>query len=80
MIRTKLSDRVKKASAAALSQMEEDAKNWENEVRRLQAMLPKEATRDKLKNKEIPALDQQLADEESKLQEASKEAESVGTL
>lgn len=43
-------------------------------------MLPKEATRDKLKNKEVPALDQQLEEEESKLHEASKEAESVGTL
>lgn len=47
--------------------MQEEAKEWEEEKNRLQALLPVEVTRDTLKATEIPALEEQLKKLEAKL-------------
>lgn len=47
--------------------MQEEAKEWEEEKNRLQALLPVEVTRDTLKATEIPALEEQLRKLEAKL-------------
>ena len=47
--------------------MQEEAKEWEEEKNRLQALLPVEVTRDTLKATEIPALEEQHKKLEAKL-------------
>ncbi|KAF9518196.1 hypothetical protein BS47DRAFT_1338452 [Hydnum rufescens UP504] len=58
---------IQNASAVGLSQLREDTKTWENELRGLQAVLPKDAAPDKLENRELPALGQQNQNQISKL-------------
>lgn len=72
-----MAKRLAKAEEASLEELKKDIKWCEDSVRSLQALLPKEAARDRLKSEEVPALEKRLADEESKLEEASRSAETV---
>jgi hypothetical protein len=54
-----------------------DLEYWEGEVGRLQKLLPVQANRDALKAKEIPSLEQQIKEDENKVEEASALAEKV---
>lgn len=72
-----MAKRLEKSSEDALDGLKNDIRWCEDHVRSLQALLPKEAARDRLKSQDIPALEKQLADNESKLDAASKRAESV---
>lgn len=72
-----MNKRLEQSSAEMLNSVKQDVEYNENRVRSLQAFLPKEATRDQLKTKEIPALEKQLAEQESLLEQASREAEQV---
>lgn len=69
--------RLEKSSQAALDALKNDIQWSEEQVRTLQTFLPKEAARDQLKSKEVPALERQLGEAESKLEAASKDAEQV---
>jgi hypothetical protein len=72
-----MNKRLEKSSQQALDSLKEEVQWSENHVRTLQALLPKESARDQLKGVEVPALEKQLAEEESKLDAASKDAERV---
>lgn len=51
---------------AALEAFEDEAKEWEAEIKRLQGLLSVETTRNSLKTQEIPQLEKQIvADEDS---------------
>jgi hypothetical protein len=56
---------------------EEEMKEWEEELKRLQGLLPLEADRNKLRDGEIPALDQQIREVEETLPGLAKTAELV---
>lgn len=72
-----MAKRLELSSQGALDTLEEEIRWSDERVRSLQSLLPKEASRDRLKSHEVPALEKQLAAEESKLEEASKLAEVV---
>jgi DNA repair protein RAD50 len=50
---------LKKATSEKLEEMEEDVRNWEGEVSRLQQLLPLQITISRLRQTDIPALDKQ---------------------
>lgn len=72
-----MAKRLEKSSQDALDALKTDIRWCEDQVRSLQALLPKEAARDRLKNQDIPALEGRLGENESKLDAASKQAEAV---
>jgi hypothetical protein len=75
-----MAKRLEKSSQDSLDALKTDIRWCEERVRSLQALLPKEAARDRIKTQDIPALEKQLAENESKLDPASKRAETVDIL
>ena len=55
-------------------------RGWEDELKRLSELLPQEAMRDSLKNREIPALEEELKSSESSLPKAVKVKEEVSKI
>jgi hypothetical protein len=72
-----MAKRIQISSQRALDGLRNDIRWCEDRVGSLQALLPKEAARDRLKSQDIPALGKQLVESESRLDAASKRAESV---
>ncbi|GJJ13191.1 hypothetical protein Clacol_007442 [Clathrus columnatus] len=70
-----LKDQIKKTSQANVEDVNNELKEWETELARLQELLPIETARDRLKNVEIPALEQQKIAQEALLPEASTAVE-----
>ncbi|PAV16910.1 dna repair rad50 [Pyrrhoderma noxium] len=62
-----LTKEIEQSTPEVQAEMQEEAKEWEEEKNRLQALLPVEVTRDTLKATEIPALEEQLKKLEAKL-------------
>jgi hypothetical protein len=58
-----------------MATQEEEAKEWEDELKRLQSLLPFEAARNKLRDEEIPALEQQIKEDDDKLPSLAEKAE-----
>ena len=72
-----MAERLQISSQGALDGLRSNIRWCETRVGSLQALLPKEAARDRLKSQDIPALEKQLAESGSRLHAASKRAESV---
>lgn len=72
-----MTKRLEKSSQDHLDALQGDIRWCEEQVRSLQALLPKEGARDRMKTIEVPSLEKQLASEEAKLDAESKLAESV---
>lgn len=56
-----------KLSPDAQAEIKEEAIEWETELRRLQALLPTELTRDSLKKQDIPQLEERLQQTEASI-------------
>lgn len=72
-----LKEQIKKSSPEAMAKTQEDLDDWEVEVKRLQAMIPVEAARNGLMLRDIPALEQQIKDQELAIPAISTKAEEV---
>lgn len=59
-----------KLSPDVQAEIQEEAKDWDTEVKRLKALLPEELSRDTLKNKEIPDLENRLKELETSASKA----------
>lgn len=57
-----------------------DLENWEEELKHLSSLLPQEGMRDSLKNREIPALEQEIKSNESSLPQAVKAKEEASVV
>jgi hypothetical protein len=68
---------MKKSSPQSIAENTEEMKEWEEELARLQKLVPIQASRDRLKNTELPALERQIKEQEGTLPPISKEAEQV---
>ncbi|KAF8322507.1 hypothetical protein DL93DRAFT_2123877 [Clavulina sp. PMI_390] len=71
----KMTKLIGKSEESQLNQTREDLAWCEEHMRSLQALLPKEANRDRLKSKEVPALEKEYASLQNQLEESSQEAE-----
>ena len=67
-----------KLSPEAQAEIREEAVEWEAEVKRLQALLPAEVTRDTLRSQEIPQLETKLKQTEDEVSKALSSKELVG--
>jgi hypothetical protein len=54
-----------------------ELEEWETELARLQALLPVEASRDRVKTVELPALERQMKEIEESIPAISEKAEEV---
>ncbi len=68
------------SSPAKVKAAKEDIRDWEQELKRVQALGLLAAERDKLKSSEIPVLEKQIQEKEAELPSATKEAEKVRSL
>lgn len=68
---------MKKASPAAIAENKEEMKEWEKELERLQNLMPVQASKDQIKLKELPALEEQIKDQEGSYPDLSHRAEEV---
>ena len=73
-----MAKRLQISSQGKLDGLRNDIRWCENRVGSLQALLPEEAARNCLKSRDIPALEKQLVESESRRHAASKRVESVG--
>jgi DNA repair protein RAD50 len=72
-----LKDQIQKASKSSIEEVTDELAEWEKELARLQDLLPIDATRERLKTVEIPALEAQKSDQEALLPDAAASAEKV---
>jgi DNA repair protein RAD50 len=68
---------MKKSSPESVAAIQEELKEWETEMARLQKLRPVLASRDRLKNTEIPELEVKIKEQDAKIPAASAAAESV---
>jgi DNA repair protein RAD50 len=66
-----------KASPEAVARDQLEMADWEKEHSRLQALLPVQASRDRLKTLELPDLERQIDELEASLPAISSKAEEV---
>ena len=72
-----LQELMKKASPAAIAENKEEMKDWERELERLQNLMPIQASKDQIKLKELPALEEQIKEQEGSYPDLSHRAEEV---
>ncbi|KAF7365212.1 DNA repair protein rad50 [Mycena venus] len=72
-----LKDQMKKSSPESVAAIQEELKEWEGEMTRLQNLRPVLASRDRLKDIEIPELEAKIKEQDAKIPAASAAAESV---
>jgi DNA repair protein RAD50 len=68
---------MKKASPAAIADNKREMGEWEGELERLQKFMPIQASRDQIKLKELPALEEQIKEHEASYPDISHRAEEV---
>jgi len=68
---------MKKTSPESIALNKDEMAEWGQELDRLQGLRPVEASRDGLKNVEIPALEQKIKDQEVAIPATSTRAEEV---
>jgi chromosome segregation ATPase len=64
-------------SNRGLKEIEEEVKQWREELDNLRRLQPSSATIAELRDEGIPALDKQIASESTKLEELQEEVEEV---
>lgn len=72
-----LSEQIRKSSPQAIAAEIADLKDWQDELERLQKLLPTQASRDRLKQTEIPTLEKQIKEQEDDIPSISEKAEQV---
>lgn len=72
-----LKDEMKKTSPESIAEETAELKDWEEELDRLQKLLPIQVSRDRLKHTELPALEKQVKEQESAIPSFSAKAEEV---
>ncbi|KAJ6508778.1 hypothetical protein C8R45DRAFT_1050733 [Mycena sanguinolenta] len=72
-----LKDQMKKSSPESVAALQEELKEWEEEMTRLQNLRPVLASRDRLKDTEIPELEAKIKEQDAKIPDASAAAESL---
>ncbi|KAF8798951.1 hypothetical protein BYT27DRAFT_6885480 [Phlegmacium glaucopus] len=73
-----MKDSMKKSSPAAIEENKAELVEWQAEMDRLQALRPVQASRDRLKAKDIPLLEEQIKEQEDAHPEISQKAEKIG--
>lgn len=73
-------EQMKKTSAQAIAQNEDEMKEWEEELAKLQELAPVEASKNRLKNTEIPDIESQIKDLESKIPDLSEKVDRASSL
>jgi DNA repair protein RAD50 len=73
----KMHELMKKASPEAITANQNEMTEWEEELERLQKLRPVQATKDKIKAADLPALEAQIKDEETSYPEISARSEEV---
>lgn len=68
---------MKRSSPQSIAENTDEMKEWEEELGRLQTLVPNQASRDRLKNIEIPALENQIKEQEGAIPSLSEKAEEV---
>ena len=59
---------------------ETELKEWQTELDRLEKFLPYQASRDQVKNNDVPALEKQITTAGSEIPSASEQSEQVRDL
>lgn len=77
---SKMHELMKKASPEAIASNKAEMEEWEAEFERLQALRPVQATRDRIKGMDLPALEAQIKEQEASYPETSDEAEKVADI
>jgi hypothetical protein len=70
-------EQINKASPEALADNKTETEDWEAQLRRLHELLPHEQARNKLRDEEIPTIEQQIRDEDEKIPVLADKAEEV---
>jgi DNA repair protein RAD50 len=68
---------MKKSSPQSIAENTEEMKEWEDELDRLQRLVPAQASRDRLKDLELPAFERQIKEQEGAMPPISEKAEEV---
>ncbi|KAJ7784558.1 hypothetical protein B0H16DRAFT_1492970 [Mycena metata] len=71
-----LKEQMKKSSPESVAALQEELKEWEGEMTRLQKLRPVLSSRDRLKDTEIPELEAKIKAQDAKIPAASAAAES----
>ena len=70
---------MKNNSPEAIANFKEEEAEWARELERLQMLTPLEVALNRIKNKELPALEQQIKTQEAAVPTMSDKAEDVRT-
>ncbi|KAG8214897.1 hypothetical protein J3R82DRAFT_10069 [Butyriboletus roseoflavus] len=70
-----LKEQIRKNSPEVVEHESNQLKEWQEELSRLETFLPHQASRDRLKNGEIPALEKQIKTAEAEIPFASEQSE-----
>lgn len=70
-------EKIKKNSPEVVENESNQLKEWQKELSRLENFLPHQASRDRVKNGEMPALEKQIKTAEAEIPVASEQSEQV---
>jgi DNA repair protein RAD50 len=68
---------MKRSSPQSIAENTDEMKEWEEELERLQKLVPTQASRDRLKGVELPALEKQIKEQEDTIPSFGEKAEKV---
>jgi DNA repair protein RAD50 len=72
-----MKDQLKKLSPEALATNKEEEEEWSTELKRLQSLSPLDASLKRIKNLELPSLQQKITEQEASIPTITEEAEEV---
>lgn len=72
-----LKEQIQKNSPENIATEIEDLKEWQEELANLQKLIPAQASRDRLKLTELPALEKEIQVQEAEIPSISEKAEQV---
>lgn len=71
---------MKKASPSEIADNKREMGEWEVELSRLQKLLPIQTSRDQIKSRDLPALEQGIKEKEAAYPDISRQAEEVNPI
>ena len=72
-----LKGEMKRSSPQSIAENTDEMKEWEEELERLQKLVPTQASQDRLKGVELPALEKQIKEQEGAIPSIGEKAEKV---
>lgn len=72
-----MKEQIQKNSPENIATEIEDLKEWQEELANLQKLIPAQASRDRLKLTELPALEKEIQVQEAEIPSISEKAEQV---